>query len=116
VVDLAIFILNRRVEPDGSIPGSSKAQSSPKKPTLATPSEPEQDAAVRAEKLKEQGNDSFRAKNFQEAIDLYTKAIGVSVSYFHASHSRIPCYTCSSIRITARASVLNQSCSILHSH
>jgi DnaJ homolog subfamily C member 7 len=40
---------------------------------------PETDAqkAVRADKVKEQGNTAFKAKKFDEAIDLYTKAIGM---------------------------------------
>jgi hypothetical protein len=43
--------------------------------------EPEPDPvqiAAEAEKLKEQGNDSFKHKRYGEAIVLYTKAIGTS--------------------------------------
>lgn len=32
--------------------------------------------AAQAEKYKNLGNDEFKKKNFREAIELYTKAIG----------------------------------------
>jgi hypothetical protein len=35
--------------------------------------------AAEAEKLKEQGNDSFKVGRYGEAIDLYTKAIGACI-------------------------------------
>ncbi len=43
--------------------------------------EPEPDpaaVAAEAERLKEQGNDSFKRGRYGEAVDLYTKAIGMS--------------------------------------
>jgi hypothetical protein len=45
--------------------------------------EPEPDPAAiaaEAEKLKEQGNESFKRARYDEAVDLYTKAIGMSSS------------------------------------
>ena len=44
------------------------------------PEEPETDdqKAQRAEKVKEQGNISFKAKRYGEAIDLYTRALRAS--------------------------------------
>jgi tetratricopeptide (TPR) repeat protein len=36
----------------------------------------ELDAHLRAETIKEEGNIAFKAKNFDDAIELYTKAIG----------------------------------------
>ena len=45
-------------------------------PEVATPPEPV-DPIKEAEKVKEQGNVAFKASRFQEAIDLYSKAIGV---------------------------------------
>lgn len=47
-------------------------------PQNATP-EPEEDPTVRAGKIKDQGNISFNAKRYGEAIDLYSKAIGLSL-------------------------------------
>ena len=38
--------------------------------------------AAEAEKLKEQGNESFKRGRYGDAIDLYTKAIGTSVPTF----------------------------------
>lgn len=42
--------------------------------------------AAEAEKLKEQGNDSFKVGRYGEAIDLYTKAIGACIIRFTLSH------------------------------
>ena len=41
-----------------------------------TPEPVEEDAAKRAEKIKDQGNAAFKAANYAEAVDFYTKAIG----------------------------------------
>lgn len=52
-----------------------------KEPTPDPEPEPEPDPvqiAADAEKLKEQGNESFKCGRYGEAIDLYTKAIGLS--------------------------------------
>ena len=62
-------------------PSNSNASGSPPPPSASpTPApEPEEegDNKQRAEKIKEQGNVSFKAGKFQDAIELYTKAIGV---------------------------------------
>lgn len=42
------------------------------------------DPLKEAEKKKELGNTSFRAKNFQEAIAFYTEAIGECATHGHA--------------------------------
>jgi len=47
-------------------------------PSSSTPPVPEEDIATRAEKVKEQGNAAFKLGKYLEAIDLYTKAIGMS--------------------------------------
>jgi hypothetical protein len=49
--------------------------------------EPEPDPAAIAaegEKMKEQGNDSFKRGRYGEAIDLYSKAIGASRLHAHS--------------------------------
>jgi hypothetical protein len=49
--------------------------------------EPEEEPAIRAEKIKEQGNVAFKAKRYADAIDLYTKAIGMQLLlYFHPTN------------------------------
>jgi hypothetical protein len=45
------------------------------------------DVAVEAEKLKELGNESFKRARYGEAVDLYTKAIGMSLSSSSSSSS-----------------------------
>ena len=52
-------------------------------PTPTPPPEPV-DTLKEAEKKKEAGNVAFRAKNFTEAIERYTEAIG-ALSHIHAS-------------------------------
>ncbi|KAJ7230506.1 hypothetical protein GGX14DRAFT_583593 [Mycena pura] len=47
----------------------------PTPPPEPQPEEEEEDILVRAEKIKQQGNEAFKAKKFGEAVDLYTKAI-----------------------------------------
>jgi DnaJ homolog subfamily C member 7 len=42
--------------------------------------EAEVDLIAQAEETKEKGNVAFKAKNFTEAVDLYTKAIGEYLS------------------------------------
>ncbi|KAK1228065.1 hypothetical protein PQX77_008909 [Marasmius sp. AFHP31] len=60
-------------------PSNSNASGSPPpssaSPTPAPEPEEEGDVKQRAEKIKEQGNVAFKAGKFQEAIELYTKAI-----------------------------------------
>ncbi|KAH9950857.1 protein prenylyltransferase [Amylocystis lapponica] len=48
----------------------------PPTPVVPTPASPvEEDPIKLAEKVKEQGNTAFKAQRFQDAIELYTKAI-----------------------------------------
>ncbi|KAF7370894.1 hypothetical protein MSAN_00723300 [Mycena sanguinolenta] len=67
-----------------SEPSASTSASGPSTPVVEpTPSPPpeepepeeEGDILVRAEKVKEQGNVAFKAKRFNEAVDLYSEAI-----------------------------------------
>ncbi|KAJ6485844.1 protein prenylyltransferase [Mycena sanguinolenta] len=67
-----------------SEPAASTSASGPSTPVVEpTPSPPpeelepeeEEDILVRAEKVKEQGNVAFKAKRFNDAVDLYSKAI-----------------------------------------
>ncbi|KII86051.1 hypothetical protein PLICRDRAFT_114984 [Plicaturopsis crispa FD-325 SS-3] len=53
---------------------SAKPPASPSS-TPGAPPEPEQDPAVRAEKIKEEGNVAFKAKRWDEAIEKYSRAI-----------------------------------------
>jgi hypothetical protein len=46
--------------------------------------------AAEAEKLKEQGNDSFKVGRYGAAIDLYTKAIGACTIRSTRSQGRVP--------------------------
>ncbi|KAJ7597541.1 hypothetical protein C8J56DRAFT_818164 [Mycena floridula] len=68
-----------------SDPSSSKEEREDKQPSPSTSSSPEpepveEDASVRAEKTKEEGNVAFKAGRYQEAIDLYTSAIELNKS------------------------------------
>jgi DnaJ family protein C protein 7 len=61
-------------------PPQPQPQSEPE-PVLEPEPEPDPAAiAAEAEKLKEQGNESFKRARYGEAVDLYTKAIGMSSS------------------------------------
>ncbi|KAJ7281964.1 protein prenylyltransferase [Mycena rebaudengoi] len=67
-------------EPEVVPSASTSGPSTPPADRTPSPSpppepEPEEDIRVRAEKVKEQGNEAFKAKRFGDAIDLYTKAI-----------------------------------------
>ena len=42
----------------------------------------EEDKTKKADRIKEEGNVSFKAKKYDEAIDLYTKAIGAFLTMF----------------------------------
>jgi DnaJ family protein C protein 7 len=64
-------------------PVSTSEDPSPPQPQheLEPEPEPEPDPVAivaEAEKLKEQGNQSFKRARYGEAVDLYTKAIGMS--------------------------------------
>ncbi|KAG6865143.1 hypothetical protein C0991_004825, partial [Blastosporella zonata] len=58
--------------------GSSSPPPSSPSPNLNSTPEPEEDPITSAEKVKEQGNVSFKAGKYGDAIDLYTKAIGLN--------------------------------------
>ena len=65
----------------------------PSEPEHVLEPEPEPDPAAiaaEAEKLKEQGNESFKRARYGEAVDLYTKAIGTSSSS-SSSFLPLPC-------------------------
>ena len=59
-----------QISPDSSSPVDDKD----KKP--GADEKPDVDPSVVAERFKEKGNEAFKKKQFGEAIDLYTKAIG----------------------------------------
>ncbi|PPQ76436.1 hypothetical protein CVT24_013314 [Panaeolus cyanescens] len=66
--------------PAASTSASPRAQSPPPDSVVEStpdPEEtgPEEDILTRAEKVKEQGNNAFKAKKYTEAVELYTKAI-----------------------------------------
>ena len=70
-------------------PPQPQPQSEPE-PVLEPAPEPDPAAmAVEAEKLKEQGNESFKRARYGEAVDLYTKAIGMSSSSSSSSSSSL---------------------------
>jgi DnaJ homolog subfamily C member 7 len=50
------------------------APTSPVRPK--TPPDTGGDPILQAERIKEQGNAAFKAKRYEEAVDLYTKAVG----------------------------------------
>lgn len=80
-------------EATGSGAGPSSPPPASPSPALAnSPSpepEPEVDPAVRAEKLKEEGNVAFKAGRYGNAIDLYTQAIGLYPPHPGLHHSAL---------------------------
>ena len=62
------------VDSPSPVPSTSKKAPVPK---TSPPPETEAQKAARAEKVKEQGNTAFKARRFDDAIELYTKAIGM---------------------------------------
>jgi DnaJ homolog subfamily C member 7 len=59
--------------------GSSRATSPPRTPPpgpAEKASKPAEDPIKTAEKIKEQGNAKFKAQKYEEAVDLYSEAIG----------------------------------------
>ena len=76
-------VLLERMKPGPLPPASTSEDPSPPQPQREPEPEPEPEPdpaaiAVEAEKLKEQGNQSFKRARYGEAVDLYTKAIGMS--------------------------------------
>jgi hypothetical protein len=70
-----------KVVQEPSSPASSDPSLQPQEQPQPEP-EPKPDPAAiaaEAEKLKEQGNESFKRGKYGDAIDLYTKAIGAFV-------------------------------------
>jgi len=66
-------------------PPPASASEDPSPPQLQPQSDPEPELepdpaaiAAEAEKLKEEGNQSFKRARYGEAVDIYTKAIGMS--------------------------------------
>lgn len=50
------------------------------------PNDVEMDPTVEADRFKERGNESFKAKRYGDAIDLYTRAIGKAIIYYIFNH------------------------------
>jgi hypothetical protein len=99
-----------------NVDSPSPPPASPKKPqeTKAPPPpalETDAQKAIRADKVKEQGNTAFKAKKFDNAIELYTKAIGMS-------YQQNPTTLFADIlhRNTARPSLSHEPRSILHGY
>jgi DnaJ family protein C protein 7 len=44
--------------------------------------EPQEDDSQKAERIKEEGNVAFKSKRYGEAIDFYTKAIGMCCLFY----------------------------------
>src|ERR1700734_1983080 len=78
-----------------NVDSPSPAPDPPKKvpATKPPPPPPETDAqkAARADKVKEEGNTAFKARRFEDAIELYTKAIGMSSRPFLPLRTHIQC-------------------------
>ncbi|KAF7309458.1 hypothetical protein MIND_00316600 [Mycena indigotica] len=63
-------------EPEPMPASSTSGPSSPQtESTLPSLNESPEDVIARAEKIKEQGNEAFKAKKFDDAVGLYTQAI-----------------------------------------
>lgn len=73
-------MLLERVKAGPPHPASASKDPSPQpQPEPELELEPDPAAmAAEAEKLKEEGNQSFKRARYSEAVDLYTKAIGMS--------------------------------------
>ena len=69
--------LTARFSPSESGPSTPPPQSPSSPPEEMEPA-PSEDKVAQAEKIKEQGNAAFKNKQYKEAIDLYSKAIGAS--------------------------------------
>jgi DnaJ family protein C protein 7 len=63
--------------PSSPLSNNSHPEPQSDSPSPATFPDPPEDPAVRAERIKEQGNVAFKASRYHDAIDLYTQAIGI---------------------------------------
>jgi outer membrane biosynthesis protein TonB len=92
------IVLLERVKAGPSPPPLASEDPSPPQPQPQSDPEPKPEPepnlepdpvaiAAEAEKLKEQGNESFKRARYGEAVDLYTKAIGMSLSLSSSSSS-----------------------------
>lgn len=71
--------------PSSASSGSLSEEASTTPPTSdgsVEQQEEEEDKTQKAERIKEEGNVAFKAKQYAEAIDLYSKAIGTSSRCF----------------------------------
>jgi hypothetical protein len=90
-------VLLERVKAGRPQPASGSEDPSPPQPQPQSEPEPEPELepdpaaiAAEAEKLKEEGNQSFKRARYGEAVDLYTKAIGMSSSLSSSFPSFLP--------------------------
>jgi hypothetical protein len=83
-------------EPPPSAEELRDVNSKHNEPTYDPEPEPEPDPVqIAAEKFNEHGNDLFKRGRYDEAVDLYTKAIGTSSAPLYKAHSARPrCYCC----------------------
>ncbi|KAG7450755.1 TPR-like protein [Guyanagaster necrorhizus] len=63
---------------NGEAAATASAPTTPKLPEAEVVVEEEVDPKTRAERIKEEGNAAFRAKNYREATKLYTQAIDLN--------------------------------------
>ena len=75
--DMCLINLNRAKTKGVDIPPQSPAKSiHATVPSASTSQSPINGTSSQAEKLKEDGNTAFKAKRYDEAINMYTQAIG----------------------------------------
>ncbi|KAK0506413.1 hypothetical protein EDD18DRAFT_1455739 [Armillaria luteobubalina] len=70
--------VNRNAKNEDTAPTSESAPTSPNLPEAEVVIEEEVDPKTRAERIKEEGNAAFRAKNYRQATELYTQAIDLN--------------------------------------
>ncbi|KAK0478169.1 hypothetical protein IW261DRAFT_1482238 [Armillaria novae-zelandiae] len=69
---------NKNAKNEDTAPISESAPTSPSLPEAEVVIEEEVDPKTRAERIKEEGNAAFRAKNYRQATELYTQAIDLN--------------------------------------
>lgn len=73
-------------------PTSPAPESDINSPSLSPNAPPAQETdeqkLARADKVKEQGNTAFKGKRFEDAIELYSKAIGTNYLFIHTYDDR----------------------------